>query len=287
MDKILIEKEELLRRHNQLINVRFPTISCFLFLMVIFKVFWDVPFPLPLFFLVPLMLITTLIYTLIFDRIKNPSPALIINSYFAYMLLDLINLSMIIYLLEGVLWIGFIFYAFYVYINFLILPRKYTFFLIWHCTFLYTLVIVSQYYVSYYNIYPYEPIFPSGERTPQNLSFLITTGVAAVVFLWFVGYYGDVFYKLLREKIEELQETKKLLEETKASLEIRVRARTEELWGERKSLQEKVKERTKELEEERKELETFNKLAIGREIKMVELKREIQSLKKELAKRST
>ncbi len=45
-------------------------------------------------------------------------------------------------------------------------------------------------------------------------------------------------------------------------------------------LEEKVKERTKDLQEKIEELEKFNKLAVGRELKMLELKEEIEKLKK-------
>jgi HAMP domain-containing protein len=57
-----------------------------------------------------------------------------------------------------------------------------------------------------------------------------------------------------------------------------------------KTLEEKVKERTKELEKSKKELEEtnydlerFNKLAVGRELKMIELKRKIKELEGKLA----
>lgn len=43
-----------------------------------------------------------------------------------------------------------------------------------------------------------------------------------------------------------------------------------------------IKEKERELKEKVKELERFNRLAVGREIKMVELKKEIQALKKEV-----
>ena len=49
-----------------------------------------------------------------------------------------------------------------------------------------------------------------------------------------------------------------------------------------KTSEEKVKEKTKELNEKVEELEKFNKLAIGRELKMIELKKEIEDLKEEL-----
>jgi len=73
-------------------------------------------------------------------------------------------------------------------------------------------------------------------------------------------------------------------EESRAVLEIKVAARTKELKELAESLDKKVKERTKELQERLIELERFQRLTVGRELKMVELKKEIKRLKKELAK---
>jgi PAS domain S-box-containing protein len=47
-------------------------------------------------------------------------------------------------------------------------------------------------------------------------------------------------------------------------------------------LEEKVKERTKELQEKIDQLEIFQRLTVGRELKMIELKREIEKLKAQL-----
>ena len=41
---------------------------------------------------------------------------------------------------------------------------------------------------------------------------------------------------------------------------------------------EEVRERTKELEQKNEELERFNRIAVGRELKMIELKKKIQDL---------
>jgi len=52
----------------------------------------------------------------------------------------------------------------------------------------------------------------------------------------------------------------------------------------REKLEEKVRGRTEELREKIEELERFQKMTMGRELKMVELKEEIEKLKKELEK---
>lgn len=52
-----------------------------------------------------------------------------------------------------------------------------------------------------------------------------------------------------------------------------------------KKLEEKVKERTAELEEKTRELEKFNRLFVGRELRIGELKEEIKRLKEEIKRR--
>jgi methyl-accepting chemotaxis protein len=84
--------------------------------------------------------------------------------------------------------------------------------------------------------------------------------------------------------LQELKDSKASLEEAKSVLEVRVEARTRELRELAGSLDSQVKERTGELRAKLEELGKFNKLAVGRELKMVELKEEIKILKKKLEK---
>jgi nitrate/nitrite-specific signal transduction histidine kinase len=79
-------------------------------------------------------------------------------------------------------------------------------------------------------------------------------------------------------------EAQEEIETTKSALEVKVTERTKELKDLSESLDSQVREKTKKLQEKVEELERFNKLVIGRELKMLELKKEIEELKKESGK---
>ena len=68
------------------------------------------------------------------------------------------------------------------------------------------------------------------------------------------------------------------LENEKDSLAKKVTERTNELIALTAHQEEEIQKRTFELREKLLELEKFNKLAIGRELKMIELKEEIKKL---------
>jgi flavodoxin/cell division protein FtsL len=69
-----------------------------------------------------------------------------------------------------------------------------------------------------------------------------------------------------------------------SSLEIKIQARTRELLILSQKLEEQVEGRTKELKSKIAELERFNRLAIGRELKMIELKNKVKELEKNVKK---
>jgi peptidoglycan hydrolase CwlO-like protein len=111
-----------------------------------------------------------------------------------------------------------------------------------------------------------------------SLVFII---ICFLIWLYFVLKKTD---KELFKKYSAIENEGKKLEETKASLEIKIQARTRELQELTERLEEQVKKRTKELQDKIAELERFSRLAVGRELKMIELKKEIKKLKGELEK---
>ena len=88
----------------------------------------------------------------------------------------------------------------------------------------------------------------------------------------------------LNKTAETLHKNKKELEEAKKVLEVKVAARTRELEELNRNLGERVKKKTAELRERVEELEKFQKLTVGRELEMVELKKELRAERKKAEK---
>ena len=129
--------------------------------------------------------------------------------------------------------------------------------------------------LEYFGIIPYRSLFLLKPDIFQSPSYLVTQIAVLTALFYFVAKTAGDFSETLKEK------TKRLIE-TGAVLEIKVRARTKELQELTENQEKAIKERTEELQGKIIELEKFQKLAIGRELKMTELKEEIKILKEKL-----
>jgi gas vesicle protein len=142
--------------------------------------------------------------------------------------------------------------------------------------YLFTLVL------EYLGTIPYTDVYKIGVNIAQNRGIFIINLIVGLPLVIIILFIADSFSKRLRDSLNKLTQKEKELQETGAVLEVKVDARTQELRELSESLEEQVKERTKKLQEKMEELEIFNKLAVGRELKMMELKNEIRQLRKQL-----
>ena len=82
-----------------------------------------------------------------------------------------------------------------------------------------------------------------------------------------------------------LQKAQEEAEEGRMVLEVKVKAKTKALREINETLEDQVTERTKELQEQIDELEQWRKMAVGRELKMAELKEKNKKLELKLKKK--
>lgn len=284
MKNIPAETTEALERFRTNISLRLPVISCYLLLTLILREGFFIPFPYIVFGILSWMLISPLFLSFYFENF-TPSAKTIINGLFLYMLFDLFVITLIIYFLGGLSWAGFIFYSFYLLLNFMTFPRHYAIFLTFWIVFLFLGLSLSQ----YFNFLPPQSLFPLETQTYFNFSYVLTTTIAFAVTIFLVAYFGRGFYQMYAVKIKDLRKIESTLEGEKAALETRVQARKKELGEEKEKLEERIRVRAKELEKESRELEEraeelakFQKVAHGRELKMEELKKELAQLRIEL-----
>lgn len=225
---------------------------------------------------IAVLLFVWLVSALLFDLLvkKQKNIARTGNFYLGYEIAELFLLTLIVYNCGGVEWFGAMFYLFIIiYANIVLSKTKGLV-----ITSIASLLFASLVILEYLGVVPFREFFVLGGKPHQDLRYLSFT----IPFVWFTFYFCaiavNLFTDLLKNRAAALEKTKKELEETKSVLEVKVQARTKELKELAGGLEQQVEKRTKELQEKIDELERFQKLAVGRELKMVELKNKIKEL---------
>ena len=119
----------------------------------------------------------------------------------------------------------------------------------------------------------------TGKIMPTLVSLIFFFGAIFVVVT--IGLIFSTVSAVGKRSVQ-LKEANKQLDEAKRVFESEVKARTEEIEKSKKALEKEIGLRTAELELKVKELESTNKLMVDRELKMVEMKRELDALRKQV-----
>jgi|GEM_PF-2084975 len=274
--------QDYLPRIQADIKRRIPMIVSFFLLAILFKAVFKESFPSLIILIVFVILFYVFLMSFIFNKFKKTSPGLIIDLYFLSICLDVVFLTIIIYLLGGITWIGPFFYSLVIINVFWLMPVNKAIFLILLSFFFLSSLVGLQYLETLDARY----LFLPAEANMQNFYYVVITVSGSLAVLFFLSYSSDLYRRVLDKQITRLKAAEERLKQLKENLEIEIHKKTEDLENEKKNLEQEVKKRTKELEERRRivrarveELEKFHRLAVERELEMSELKEKIANLR--------
>lgn len=222
-------------------------------------------------------LLTGFLFRVLVNKQKTSSG--VGSLYLIYLLfIELPLLTAIIYNVGAIEWMGPIFFLFPIVYSAIIFPRSKALVVCTAASVYYVVMVLFM----HFKVVPYEYSFITKFGPQEMRNYLIDSVFFVVAVFYGIGLSANLFSSMLMKKTVELEDTKEELEEERGFLEVRVRARTRELEEMAKSLEGRVEERTREIKEKMAELEKFHELAVGRELKMVELKQQLKEAEEEL-----
>ncbi len=204
------------------------------------------------------------------------------NLYFFFNTIDFLWLTMVAHYIGAADWISPIIYMLILTFAGIIMPKKKTILLALVAFSFYAVLVLSE----AFGVVAHRPVFVLYPDLFRSPIFLMTQLLSlAILFVFLVETVGS-FSEMLKQKREQLEEERKKVlaayqkaKEAEKILEVRVRARTRELERLSAHQEEIIRERTKKLEEKIEESERFRRLVVGRELKMIGLKKELEKRK--------
>ncbi len=278
-------KAEIMRKIDEIIRMRKPLILAAIFFIVISEFIFK-PYPTAYIAYAVLILLSILIFPVIYfikkkaDALSSRTIYLIITGEFVVETLSVFILFYLwvpiitYYMGGGIIFILGLILILWVITDISIFDSKIysQFFFLLACMFL-IIFGLFEYLGLYpvYSSYPVENLYHTGQVTSLTLSLLMVIIMLSIIYSRFQGSW-----KTLSKQTKDLKELNDVLD-------IKVNERTHELEEAKNELEKNVEERTKELNEKVEELEKFRKLSIGRELKMIELKKTLQDSDKTIA----
>lgn len=190
--------EELKGVIRQTIVVRRVTLGAFLTLALAIRLFFDISFEITL-LIAPLAWFgLTFPFKSLMERQQQAQTLHKIHA--GFFLVELILITYLVHLLEGVEWIGVIFYLFTViYANFF-LPRLFAGLITAMAIALYGALV----FLEYFGLLPHRTLFP--EQAYKNISYVVISFLAGSVGVYAIlAYTIRIFANLLRARERELE----------------------------------------------------------------------------------
>jgi hypothetical protein len=241
-------------------------------------------------FIVVILVSTVAATYFLYERmmLKAKSSNTLHNLFIIFHLVDIAALTTIIYYLGGAEWVAPMFYIFTLLLGSMILPLR-KIILLSLITLTFFLVLVS---LEYAGIIPHQSVISNlvGMELDFHTKprFLLIQFAALIAIVSFVVMLAGEFTRFADKRREQLlkeseraREGYRRAEEAKETLEVRVKARTQELQELTDKQEDIIKERTEELQKRVRELERFQRAVVGRELKMIDLKKENRRLREE------
>lgn len=289
MQNTELEFEDIFIRVKSAIRLSTITVTISLVMVLVLRIFNLTPKPKQLTEIAIALaawLVTIALLNFYVNRAKTASG--IQNIYFLVMVENILLLDWIVYNAGGGEWLGAVFYLFPVVYGNIIFSQTKGFLISTIAGLNYALLLLLE----YFKIISFREFFSLGVDLYGDPKYVFVVICFMLFTFYLIGFTVNILTDLLRKRTVALEKIRSELEELKSALEIKVIARTKELEGLTRGLDQKVKQRTKELEESKSflqnrvnELERLHGLTIDRELKMLELKKEIQKLNDQLSKK--
>jgi len=221
------------------------------------------------------MIAYTLLSVLAIRLFRLHSAKSITTFYFWWQFFDFGWMAAIFYYMGAASWISVIAFTYYLTFCYFTFSARRALLIVLEICLVFTAIVLLQ----FWDIIPFHPVYSLNDQLHRNANYAATTIITAVLLLYFAAQWNYAMAEKrnkIRRELKRMRAHTAETEEEKASCQVQIRARTKELVELASRLEEKAAKRTEELQQRVDELERFRKLTVGRELKMMELKKALK-----------